>query len=99
MRDFGNAIKWYHAAMAINPRLACTYSALGFTHHLQGDLDKVPLPLPCVLNHTTQPQFQFQEQSTTHNRRSATICPSQSPGLGNKGPAKALQQSPHLTRA
>ena len=37
-RDFDNAIKWYSAALAINPRLACTYSALGFTYHLRGDL-------------------------------------------------------------
>ncbi|KAL1529343.1 hypothetical protein AB1Y20_000297 [Prymnesium parvum] len=37
-RDFDSAIKWYREALAINPRLSCTYSALGFTHHLRGDL-------------------------------------------------------------
>lgn len=38
-RDFDNAALWYRAALAINPRLASTYSALGFTLHLKGDLD------------------------------------------------------------
>lgn len=39
LRDFPNAIKWYRAALAINPRLPSTYSALGFSLHLSGDLD------------------------------------------------------------
>ena len=30
-RDFDNAALWYRAALAINPRVASTYSALGFT--------------------------------------------------------------------
>ena len=38
-RDFDNAALWYRAALAINPRVASTYSALGFTLHLKGDLD------------------------------------------------------------
>ena len=38
-RDFDNAAHWYRAALAINPRVASTYSALGFTLHLKGDLD------------------------------------------------------------
>ena len=29
----------YRTALAINPRVASTYSALGFTLHLSGDLD------------------------------------------------------------
>ena len=37
-RDFPNAIKWYRAALAINPRVPSTYSALGFALHLSGDL-------------------------------------------------------------
>ena len=39
-RDFDNAALWYRAALAINPRVASTYSALGFTLHLKGDLDQ-----------------------------------------------------------
>jgi anaphase-promoting complex subunit 6 len=38
-REFDNAAHWYRAALAINPRVASTYSALGFTLHLKGDLD------------------------------------------------------------
>ena len=38
-RDFDSAALWYRAALAINPRVASTYSALGFTLHLKGDLD------------------------------------------------------------
>ena len=38
-RDFERAASWYRAALAINPRVASTYSALGFTLHLKGDLD------------------------------------------------------------
>ena len=38
-RDFDSASRWYRAALAINPRVASTYSALGFTLHLKGDLD------------------------------------------------------------
>jgi len=38
-RDYDNAALWYRAALAINPRVASTYSALGFTLHLKGDLD------------------------------------------------------------
>ena len=38
-RDFANAALWYRAALAINPRIASTYSALGFTLHLSGNLD------------------------------------------------------------
>lgn len=39
LRDFSNAAKWYRAALSINPRVASTYSALGFTLHLSGNLD------------------------------------------------------------
>ena len=38
-REFDHAATWYRAALAINPRVASTYSALGFTLHLKGDLD------------------------------------------------------------
>jgi len=39
LRDFDNAIHWYRAALEISPRVASTYSALGFTQHLRGDLN------------------------------------------------------------
>ena len=39
MRDFDAAIHWYRVALSINPRAASTYSALGFSHHLRGDVD------------------------------------------------------------
>ena len=38
LRLFDKAIEWYRAALAISPRLASTYSALGFTEHLRGNL-------------------------------------------------------------
>ena len=38
-RDFANSALWYRASLAINPRIASTYSALGFTVHLSGNLD------------------------------------------------------------
>ena len=38
LRDFDSAAKWYRVALAINPRLASTYSALGLTLHLRGDV-------------------------------------------------------------
>ena len=37
-RDFDAAIHWYRAALAIDPRAASTYAALGFTQHLRGAL-------------------------------------------------------------
>ena len=55
-RDFDSAAHWYRAALAINPRVASTYSALGFTLHLRGDLDQVDLPqAPSTHNTTTSP--------------------------------------------
>ena len=39
LREYSEAIKWYESALAIRPRSASTFSALGFTHHLQGSLD------------------------------------------------------------
>jgi len=39
MRRFDEAIEWYRLALAIAPRNASTYAALGFTHHLRGDPD------------------------------------------------------------
>ena len=53
-RDFDSAAHWYRAALAINPRVASTYSALGFTLHLRGDLDQVHLP-QAQSTHTTPP--------------------------------------------
>merc|ERR1712070_174398 len=38
LRQFEKAIEWYRAALAISPRVASTYSALGFTEHLRGNL-------------------------------------------------------------
>jgi len=38
LRQFDKAVQWYKEALAINPRSASTYSALGFTQHLQGEL-------------------------------------------------------------
>ena len=38
LRDFDSAAKWYRVALSINPRLASTYSALGLTLHLRGDV-------------------------------------------------------------
>eukprot|EP00325_Prymnesiales_sp_UTEX-LB-985_P008131 CAMPEP_0174710430 /NCGR_PEP_ID=MMETSP1094-20130205/12069_1 /TAXON_ID=156173 /ORGANISM="Chrysochromulina brevifilum, Strain UTEX LB 985" /LENGTH=330 /DNA_ID=CAMNT_0015909239 /DNA_START=12 /DNA_END=1004 /DNA_ORIENTATION=+ len=38
-REFESAAYWYRQALAINPRVASTYSALGFTLHLSGELD------------------------------------------------------------
>ena len=38
LRRFERAIAWYRAALAISPRVASTYSALGFTEHLRGNL-------------------------------------------------------------
>ena len=39
-RELDQAEHWYRAALAINPRVASTYSALGFTLHLKGELDE-----------------------------------------------------------
>lgn len=39
MKRLDEAIEWYRAALAIHPHSASTYSALGFTHHLRGDVD------------------------------------------------------------
>ena len=52
-RDFDSAAHWYRAALAINPRVASTYSALGFTLHLRGDLDQVHLPQAQSTHNTT----------------------------------------------
>jgi anaphase-promoting complex subunit 6 len=38
--EYENAARWYRAALAINPRIASTYSALGFALHLNGELDE-----------------------------------------------------------
>ena len=38
-RELDKAEHWYREALAINPRVASTYSALGFTLHLKGELD------------------------------------------------------------
>ena len=51
--DFDSAAHWYRAALAINPRVASTYSALGFTLHLRGDLDQVHLPQAQSTHNTT----------------------------------------------
>ena len=40
VRAAAAVVRRYRAALAINPRVASTYSALGFTLHLRGDLDQ-----------------------------------------------------------
>ena len=39
LRHFDAALKWYNVALTMNPRFAATYSAIGFTKHLKGDVD------------------------------------------------------------
>ena len=39
LRDYTNAIKYYERALALAPSNASTYTALGFSYHLIGDLD------------------------------------------------------------
>ncbi|GBG82216.1 hypothetical protein CBR_g34498 [Chara braunii] len=39
-RNYPEAIGWYERALALSPRGASTYAALGFTHHLQHNLSQ-----------------------------------------------------------